>query len=74
MKPIKAGTVNMNQIPSYRFELSPFGGIKDRGLGIKVGVIEAIETGSRLPVWFAHLAAVGHSRWKPIASAREMAR
>lgn len=39
---IRAGTVNVNEIPGYRLELSPFGGIKDSGLGIKEGVIEAI--------------------------------
>jgi aldehyde dehydrogenase (NAD+) len=40
---IKAGTVNVNEIPGYRLELSPFGGVKDSGLGIKEGVIEAIK-------------------------------
>jgi phosphonoacetaldehyde dehydrogenase len=43
VKGIKAGTVNVNEIPGYRLELSPFGGIKDSGLGIKEGVIEAIK-------------------------------
>ena len=43
VKGIKAGTVNINEIPGYRLELSPFGGIKDSGLGIKEGVIEAIK-------------------------------
>jgi len=43
VKCIKAGTVNVNEIPGYRLELSPFGGIKDSGLGIKEGVIEAIK-------------------------------
>lgn len=42
VKGIRAGTVNVNEIPGYRLELSPFGGIKDSGLGIKEGVIEAI--------------------------------
>jgi aldehyde dehydrogenase (NAD+) len=42
VKGIKAGTVNVNEIPGYRLELSPFGGVKDSGLGIKEGVIEAI--------------------------------
>ena len=31
------------QIPGFRLELSPFGGVKDSGLGIKEGVIEAIK-------------------------------
>jgi aldehyde dehydrogenase (NAD+) len=40
---IKAGTVNVNESPGYRLELSPFGGVKDSGLGIKEGVVEAIK-------------------------------
>lgn len=43
VKRIRAGTVNVNEIPGYRLELSPFGGIKDSGLGIKEGVIEAMK-------------------------------
>jgi aldehyde dehydrogenase (NAD+) len=43
IKGIRAGTVNVNEIPGYRLELSPFGGIKDSGLGIKEGVTEAIK-------------------------------
>jgi len=42
VKRLHAGTVNINQVPGYRIESSPFGGIKDSGLGIKEGVIEAI--------------------------------
>lgn len=37
------GTVNINEVPGFRIESSPFGGIKDSGLGIKEGVIEAIK-------------------------------
>ena len=40
---IRTGTVNINQIPGYRIECSPFGGVKDSGLGIKEGVIEAMK-------------------------------
>lgn len=43
VKQIRAGTVNVNEIPGYRLELSPFGGVKDSGLGIKEGVVEAIK-------------------------------
>lgn len=43
IKGIRAGTVNVNEIPGYRLESSPFGGVKDSGLGIKEGVIEAIQ-------------------------------
>jgi aldehyde dehydrogenase (NAD+) len=39
---IRTGTVNVNQVPGFRIESSPFGGVKDSGLGIKEGVIEAI--------------------------------
>jgi phosphonoacetaldehyde dehydrogenase len=43
IKELKVGTVNINEIPGYRIESSPFGGIKDSGLGIKEGVIEAMK-------------------------------
>jgi acyl-CoA reductase-like NAD-dependent aldehyde dehydrogenase len=43
IKGIRAGTVNVNEIPGYRLELSPFGGVKDSGLGIKEGVTEAMK-------------------------------
>lgn len=40
---IRTGTVNVNQVPGYRIENSPFGGVKDSGLGIKEGVAEAMK-------------------------------
>jgi aldehyde dehydrogenase (NAD+) len=43
VKGIRTGTVNVNQVPGYRIELSPFGGVKDSGLGIKEGVQEAMK-------------------------------
>ena len=43
IKELKCGTVNINEVPGFRIENSPFGGIKDSGLGIKEGVIEAIK-------------------------------
>ena len=43
VKHIRTGTVNINAIPGYRIESSPFGGVKDSGLGVKEGVIEAIK-------------------------------
>lgn len=43
VKELKVGTVNINEVPGYRIESSPFGGIKDSGLGVKEGVIEAIK-------------------------------
>lgn len=44
IKQLRAGTVNINEIPGFRLENTPFGGIKDSGLGIKEGVIEAIKS------------------------------
>jgi len=41
---LKVGTVNIWEVPGYRIEMSPFGGIKDSGLGYKEGVIEAIKS------------------------------
>ena len=43
IKELKVGTVNINEVPGYRIESSPFGGIKDSGLGVKEGVIEAMK-------------------------------
>jgi aldehyde dehydrogenase (NAD+) len=40
---LRCGTVNINEVPGFRIECSPFGGIKDSGLGAKEGVIEAIK-------------------------------
>ncbi len=44
VKGIRTGTVNVNEVPGYRIECSPFGGVKDSGLGIKEGVIESIKS------------------------------
>lgn len=44
VKRLKMGTVNINEVPGFRIESSPFGGIKDSGLGVKEGVIEAIKS------------------------------
>lgn len=38
------GSVNLWEVPGYRIELTPFGGIKDSGLGYKEGVQEAIKS------------------------------
>jgi aldehyde dehydrogenase (NAD+) len=43
VKQLRCGTVNINEVPGYRIENSPFGGVKDSGLGIKEGVIEAMK-------------------------------
>ena len=44
VKELNVGTVNINEVPGYRIERSPFGGIKDSGLGVKEGVIEAMKS------------------------------
>ncbi|WP_375775145.1 phosphonoacetaldehyde dehydrogenase [Bradyrhizobium sp. ma5] len=41
---LDVGTVNIWEVPGYRIEMSPFGGIKDSGLGYKEGVQEAIKS------------------------------
>jgi phosphonoacetaldehyde dehydrogenase len=41
---LEVGTVNLWEVPGYRIELTPFGGIKDSGLGYKEGVQEAIKS------------------------------
>ena len=41
---LKTGTVNIWEVPGYRIEMSPFGGIKDSGLGYKEGVMEAMKS------------------------------
>jgi len=43
IRALRCGTVNINEVPGFRIESSPFGGIKDSGLGIKEGVVEAIK-------------------------------
>ena len=40
----EVGTVNVREVPGYRLELTPFGGIKDSGLGYKEGVQEAVKS------------------------------
>jgi putative phosphonoacetaldehyde dehydrogenase len=41
---LHVGTVNVREVPGYRLELTPFGGIKDSGLGYKEGVLEAMKS------------------------------
>ena len=41
---LNVGSVNVREVPGYRLELTPFGGIKDSGLGYKEGVQEAIRS------------------------------
>jgi len=41
---LQVGTVNVREVPGYRIELTPFGGVKDSGLGYKEGVQEAMKS------------------------------
>ncbi|MHB1836253.1 MAG: aldehyde dehydrogenase family protein [Solirubrobacteraceae bacterium] len=42
IRELRAGTVNIREVPGWRTELTPFGGTGDSGLGVKEGVREAI--------------------------------
>lgn len=41
---LDVGTVNVWEVPGYRIEMSPFGGIKDSGLGYKEGIWESMKS------------------------------
>jgi aldehyde dehydrogenase (NAD+) len=44
VRELEMGTVNVREVPGYRLESTPFGGIKDSGLGYKEGVQEAMKS------------------------------
>jgi aldehyde dehydrogenase (NAD+) len=44
VRELQVGSVNIWEVPGYRLELTPFGGIKDSGLGYKEGVQEACKS------------------------------
>ncbi len=48
---LRVGTVNVWEVPGYRIEMSPFGGIKDSGLGYKEGVLEAMKSFTNVKTW-----------------------
>ena len=48
---LNVGTVNVREVPGYRLELTPFGGIKDSGLGYKEGVQEAMKSYTNLKTY-----------------------
>jgi putative phosphonoacetaldehyde dehydrogenase len=48
---LDVGTVNVWEVPGYRIEMSPFGGIKDSGLGYKEGVLEAMKSFTNVKTW-----------------------
>jgi aldehyde dehydrogenase (NAD+) len=39
---LRCGSVNIDEVPGYRTELTPFGGVGDSGLGVKEGVRETM--------------------------------
>jgi aldehyde dehydrogenase (NAD+) len=41
---LNVGSINVREVPGYRLEMTPFGGIKDSGLGYKEGVREAMKS------------------------------
>ena len=48
---LNVGTVNIWEVPGYRIEMSPFGGIKDSGNGVKEGVMEAMKFFTNVKTW-----------------------
>jgi putative phosphonoacetaldehyde dehydrogenase len=48
---LEVGTVNVWEVPGYRIEMSPFGGVKDSGLGYKEGVVEAMKSFTNVRTW-----------------------
>jgi putative phosphonoacetaldehyde dehydrogenase len=48
---LDVGSVNVREVPGYRLELTPFGGIKDSGLGYKEGVQEAMKSFTNLKTY-----------------------
>jgi phosphonoacetaldehyde dehydrogenase len=44
VRELQVGSVNVREVPGYRLEMTPFGGIKDSGLGYKEGVLEAMRS------------------------------
>jgi aldehyde dehydrogenase (NAD+) len=44
IRELHVGSINVREVPGYRLEMTPFGGIKDSGLGYKEGVLEAMKS------------------------------
>ncbi len=51
IRELVVGNVNVWEVPGYRIEMSPFGGIKDSGLGYKEGVLEAMKSYTNIKTW-----------------------
>ena len=48
---LDVGTVNVWEAPGYRTEMSPFGGVKSSGNGVKEGVLEAMKFFTNVKTW-----------------------
>ncbi|AJX34496.1 phosphonoacetaldehyde dehydrogenase [Burkholderia oklahomensis] len=48
---LDVGTVNVWEVPGFRLESTPFGGVKDSGLGSKEGMQEAIKNFTNLKTY-----------------------
>jgi putative phosphonoacetaldehyde dehydrogenase len=48
---LQVGNVNVWEVPGFRIEMSPFGGIKDSGIGYKEGVLEAMKSYTNLKTY-----------------------
>jgi aldehyde dehydrogenase (NAD+) len=44
IRELRCGTVNVREVPGFRTELTPFGGVGASGTGVKEGVREAMKT------------------------------
>ena len=44
IRELNVGSINVREVPGYRLEMTPFGGIKNSGLGYKEGVLEAMKS------------------------------
>jgi phosphonoacetaldehyde dehydrogenase len=42
VRELRCGSVNVDEVPGFRTEATPFGGVKASGLGVKEGVVEAM--------------------------------
>jgi phosphonoacetaldehyde dehydrogenase len=51
VRELRTGTVNIREVPGWRTELTPFGGVGDSGLGVKEGVREAMRAMSQTKLY-----------------------
>ena len=51
VRELHVGSVNVWEVPGYRLELTPFGGIKDSGLGYKEGVQECCKAFTQMKTY-----------------------